>query len=553
MQSKKLLATVSLAGLTAGLMAVGASAQSLSGQVSSTEEGMMEGVLVSAKKDGSTVTTTVVSNAKGEFSFPAARLEPGRYNIAIRAAGYNLAGPKQVDVAAGAPAKADITLAKAKNIQAQLSSGEGIRSAPGEDRVKSFLPGCVGCHTLQRVFSAMHTPEEWKNVFVRMGRYAPESVPTRPQLLLQGGPRSGRPRVPANMMDAAAQFLVTANVNNPDNEGYVFKRLPRPTGRATNVIVTEYDLPRPEALPHDVIADTDGPAWYSDFGNQFVGELDPKTGKVTDIALETLRQDQPKGPLNVEFDPDGNIWVGMSYQAGASKIDRKTKQVTTYPLPKEWQGITSQTNMVTPTHMYVDNKVWMEDTENGHVFRLDLKTGQWELKGEATTSDGKTIRGYGLPADKDNNLYLMSFGDTRIGRLDAKTNVAKIWSTPIARSQPRRGRFDDQNRLWFAEYAGNRIAMFDPTTEQIKEWKLPTDWSAPYDVVPSKGAAEVWTGSMLSDQVARLNPKTDEIVEYLLPHTTNIRRVFVEESGPRPVLWVGNNHGHDIVKVEPLD
>src|SRR6202049_1229923 len=450
MQSKKLLTTVSLAGLLVGLMALGANAQTataLSGQISSTEEGLMEGVLVSAKKEGSTITTTVVSNAKGEFSFPTARLEPGHYNIAIRAAGYNLAGPKQVDLAVGAPAKADITLAKAKNIQAQLSSGEWIRSAPGDDQVKSFLPGCVGCHTLQRVFSAMHTPEEWKNVFVRMGRYAPESVPTRPQLLLQGGPRSERPRVPANMMDAAAQFLVNANVNNPDNEGNVFKRLPRPTGRSTHVIVTEYDLPRPEALPHDVIVDTDGHAWYSDFGNQFVGELDPKTGKVTDYPLPTLRDDQPKGPLNVEFDPDGNIWVGMSYQAGASKIDRKTKQVTTYPLPKEWQGNTSQTNMVTPTHMYVDNKVWMEDTENGHVFRLDLKTGQWELKGEATTSDGKTIRGYGLPADKDNNLYLMSFGDTRIGRLDAKTNVAKIWSTPIARSQPRRGRFDDQNRL----------------------------------------------------------------------------------------------------------
>ncbi len=269
--------------------------------------------------------------------------------------------------------------------------------------------------------------------------------------------------------------------------------------------------------------------------------------------MPTLHEEQPKGPLNVEFDPDGNIWVGLSYQGGAAKIDRKTKAVTTYPLPKEWSGLTTQTNMVTPTHMYVDNKVWMEDTENGHVYRLDLKTGQWELKGEATTSEGKTIRGYGLPADKDNNLYLMSFGDTRIGKLDAKTNTAKIWATPIARSRPRRGRFDDQNRLWFAEYAGNRIAMFDPASETIKEWKLPTDWSEPYDVVPTKGAAEVWTGSMLNDQVARLNTKTDEIVEYLLPHTTNIRRVFVEESGPRPVLWVGNNHGNAIVKVEPLD
>ena len=44
---------------------------SLSGQVSSAEEGAMEGVLVSAKKDGSNVTTTVVSNDKGQFSFPS--------------------------------------------------------------------------------------------------------------------------------------------------------------------------------------------------------------------------------------------------------------------------------------------------------------------------------------------------------------------------------------------------------------------------------------------------------------------------------------------------
>jgi len=546
----------SVAGVLAGLMVAGANAQSaaaLSGQVSSAEEGAMEGVLVSAKKQGSTITTTVVTNDKGQFTFPADRIEPGHYNITIRAAGYDLVGPKQVDVAGGGAASADLKLAKTKSVHAQLSSAEWLASAPGNDQIKSFLPDCVGCHTLQRVFSAIHTPDEWKQVFARMGRYAPETVPTRPQLLLAGGPRSERPRVPANMMDAAAGFLVNASVNNPDSEEFNFKRLPRPKGRATHVIVTEYDLPRKEALPHDVIVDADGHAWYSDFGNQFVGELDPKTGKVQDYALETLRHDQPKGPLGLELDPEGNIWIGMSYQAGASKIDRKTKELTTYPLPKEWQGITSQTNMVTPTHMNVDGKVWMEDTENGRVFRLDLKSGKWEDRGVATTAKGETIRGYGLPSDKDNNLYLMSFGDTRIGKLDAKTNVAQIWSTAFARSRPRRGRFDDQNRLWFAEYGANRIAMFDPTTEQIKEWRLPTNWSQPYDVVPSKGATEVWTGSMLSDQVARLNPKTDEIVEYLLPHTTNIRRVFVQETGARPVLWVGNNHGSAIVKVEPLD
>ena len=52
-----------------------------------------------------------------------------------------------------------------------------------------------------------------------------------------------------------------------------------------------------------MIVDADGKAWYSDFGNQFVGMLDPKTGKVTDIAIPVLKPEQPKGGLDIEFDP----------------------------------------------------------------------------------------------------------------------------------------------------------------------------------------------------------------------------------------------------------
>src|SRR5690242_14682737 len=151
MRLKALLASTSLVGALAAMALVPAQAQTqaaLTGQVSSAEEGMMEGVLVSAKKDGSTITTTVVSNDKGQYSFPAGRLEPGHYSLTIRAAGYQLDGAKAVDIAAGGPASADIKLVKAKSVVTQMTNADWLISAPGEDRIKSFLPDCVGCHSL---------------------------------------------------------------------------------------------------------------------------------------------------------------------------------------------------------------------------------------------------------------------------------------------------------------------------------------------------------------------------------------------------------------------
>ena len=94
--------------------------------------------------------------------------------------------------------------------------------------------------------------------------------------------------------------------------------------------------------------------------------------------------------------------------------------------------------------------------------------------------------------------------------------------------------------------------MLDTKTGEMKEWLVPTPYSAPYDAIKDRNNY-VWTGSMTTDKIARLNLQNNQIIEYLLPSSTNIRRVFIEETTPRPILWVGNNHGASIVKIETLN
>src|SRR5947208_12249039 len=123
-----------------------ANAQALSGRVSSAEEGAMEGVLVSAKAAGSSVTITVVSDAQGRYSFPASRLQPGTYSLGIRAVGYELSAPATATVLPQGTA-IDLKLGKASNLAAQLTNAEWIASVPGTHSQKKTLVNCVGCHT----------------------------------------------------------------------------------------------------------------------------------------------------------------------------------------------------------------------------------------------------------------------------------------------------------------------------------------------------------------------------------------------------------------------
>src|SRR3954463_9868122 len=111
--TKLFLASVSAVALSVviGHPAIAAPA-ALSGTVSSSQEGKMEGVVVSAKRPGSTIMVSVSTNAKGEFSFPKDRLAPGDYDITMRAIGYTLPVTKATIREDGA-AQLDLKLGKA--------------------------------------------------------------------------------------------------------------------------------------------------------------------------------------------------------------------------------------------------------------------------------------------------------------------------------------------------------------------------------------------------------------------------------------------------------
>ena len=520
---RKSLFTISLA-FSAAVLLVAQSGPALSGIVSSPAEGAMEGVIVSAKRAGGTMTVSVLSDAQGRYAFPASRLEPGTYAIRVRAAGYDLEGPSTVDIAAGRATQLDLKLRKTQDLAAQLTNGEWFMSWPGTTEMKNGLLNCTQCHTLERVARSKHNAEEWAKVLERMGRYAQGSTPERPQLrpnehgggrsnpILQQsmGGREGEDPVMKDRVGAAAAYLASINLSEGRTTWtYPLKTYPRPTGKATRVIITEYDLPRKEALPHDAAADSQGNVWYGDFGTNMLGMLDPKTGKVTEYPLPMTKPGAPQGSLDLVLDKQENIWMGTMYQGSLAKFDRATKRFQTWGSPTFKDRDEARIAMVMPINSDVDGQVWIG---GDNEYQVDVKTGEWKTVDYGVGLEDKALvkelSSYGVSSDSKNNFYGMNLNGTYIIRIDGKTKKVTPFATPTPNAGPRRGHMDAQDRLWFAEFRGNKIGMFDTRTETFQEFAVPTPWTNVYDAISDR-AGFAWAGGMNNDHVVRVNTKTD--------------------------------------------
>jgi streptogramin lyase len=347
-----------------------------------------------------------------------------------------------------------------------------------------------------------------------------------------------------------AEYLASINLSEVSQWEYPLKTLARPKGRATRVIVTEYDLPRPTTEPHDVIVDAQGAVWYSDFGELFISRFDPKTLKLTEYPIKEFKPGAPVGNLSLEFDKRGTLWFDTMFQGSLGNLDPKTGEIKYYPLAPEYNDLRVQLNFVGLRHD-IDGKVWTKSVGTQEVFRLDLATEKWERFQPLKSLGGERHSIYQVISDSQNNLWMAEFTKGHIGRIDAKSGEVTWHILPTTNARARRMNIDDQDRIWVTEYRGNKVAMFDTKTLQVKEWSVPP-YTYPYRATVDKNG-DIWTGGMHTDRAVRLDSKTGETVQYLLPRETNMRTVFVDNSTTPVTFWTGSNHGAALVKLEPLD
>lgn len=540
-----------------------AQAIALSGQVTSAAEGPMEGVLVRAKREGSTKTITVVSRADGSYNFPRERLEPGRYAISVRAVKYMpIELGATADIDSNATAHLDLVLRDSNPLELalQLTDPEWLASYPLDDRTKwELFRDCSRCHTLRRPSMSTYDAEELSWVLMRMV-YSAGSTPMRFQLPAAATPHWGRAEggEPSGLQRRQAEAVAAINLHD-GRWSYELKTMPRPKGKETEVIYTTWDLPA-TSRPHDTRIAADGSIWFNHFNDNAIGRLDPKTGVVKEWHWPYRAKEGSFAPTGARtlMGPDerGRWYIGNQAQSGVVVFDPATEKFEFHDPPGGGE-------MIDVSSSRVDGKAWRAvagPVAGGGVYQIDLQTWEYaEIKG--TTE--RPLYAYDVAADSKNNVFGSARGAPYVWRVDAKTHAVTYYDIPAEPrgegsfgSGMRRGIVDSQDRLWWGGFDGGFIGLLDlrePAGRQMKLYAVPFPYFFPYDAHYDE-RGYTWTGGIYADRVARMNVSTGEWNFYLLPFEANIRDVNLQPAvrGSLSGLWIGHTHQGMITLIEPL-
>jgi streptogramin lyase len=568
------------------VLAPGAFSQDMAGRirgsVTSVDGKPMEGVTVSVRGQGEPYVTTVFTNEHGIYNFPQLG-KNARHSLWAQAQGFETA---KSDAVPGKEVPA-LHLKPLKDFSKQLTGVEWMNSfpenTPQEKREKQiFVSNCSGCHSNHFALQNRFDADGWSKIITVMSKDSE-------------GTQMNRDVVGETSMNEYKDELVAflTKVRGPAPANYTLKPLPRPTGEAAQVVITEYDVPRPEApaeallhngsdwmegtpsrwegrASHDAAVGSDGHVYFSDDRSMTstMNELDPKTGKVTLLAYPYENGVAPTH--GVTSDADGNIWADS--MGDFLNFDPKTQKFKDFPRPAGMKATVGGT--VAGDELAYKGVIW--GTAGDGAMKLDTKTGQYTSYEMPDSHKGT----YGITVDRHGNAWYTSPGGDRVYMVDAETGkTSDIIFEPLGpetgmavtekdkeayaniranqnsanplQNCPRRiGADPNADVVWVALFCADKIARIDTKTRDVTEYSLPHKYSRPYGVFVDN-EHNVWVNMLNTDMIARYNPTTKTFTEFQMPSRgTDIRHMAFDYTSTPMTIYLPYNRSNKVARIQ---
>jgi len=574
-----LLATV--AGLAVvGLTAAGAPADTLlSGTVTAASGAKLDGVQVSAKKEGATITTSVYTDAHGGYYFPP--LAEGRYLVWAQALGFrttrtplDLQALRQENIALEAITDPE---ERFRQLPPELMVA-GLPEATPEDAAtkKVFTNACTGCHTPGYPLQFKFDEAGW-NKIINLMKVVPGTG------VYPGANAKVSKIIEFNRKDLAAYL---ARARGPGETSMTFKDRPRPAGEAARVVWTTYDLPlNPDAgagvlgvtrpdndgsdwslgvtsklgeMPHDGGMDFDGNVYFTNNNlNRLatIGKVDARTGAVTWFKID--RADGLAATTHgLARDGNGDFWFDVNPgRRSLGKLEARTGKISVYQTPPAMSPLGGAVTV----DVDGKGKIWASAPDG--AVRFDPVSEEFTAfkSVKPMNSPKGTGMTYGAAGDRDGNGWWAQMAIDTIGRGDMATGKATEVSLPMIKEQmdlvtpkarefydsyseatfnspvpwsqgPRRmGTDKNADVLWVGNSWGASLARIDTRTGQTSIVPFPDPAYQPYHIAVDS-RHNVWGNLWTADRIVKYDPASGQWTLFDLPtRGTEIRHVSILE------------------------
>jgi streptogramin lyase/mono/diheme cytochrome c family protein len=584
----QLLASVASLVLAAALMPTAASAdQLLTGAITGPTGQKMEGVLVSAKKEGSTITTSVYTDLNGEYFFPA--LPDGKYRVWAQTLGFQT-NKGEVDLTAAK--HQDFKLAAITDPEERIRQlpSEMLAAALPEDTEadanikRVFHNQCTGCHTPGYPLQFKFDEAGWNKIINLMKVVSGTGEYPGANAKVNG-------IIEFNRKELAAYL---ARARGPGETSMKFKDRPRPTGEAARVTWTTYDVPlNPDTgigtqvlygtndgsdwslgttskigqLPHDGGMGLDGTLYYTvNNPNKgvTVGKVNPKTGEVKYLKVDRRDGAFAATAHGLTRDGNGDFWFDVNPgRRSLGKLEAKTEKISVYETPPPMSPLGGAVTM----DVDGKGKIWASAPDG--VVQFDPVTEKFtDFKSKLAFKNEKgTNSTYGAAGDRDGNGWWAQMAFDTVGKADMATGktsevalpslknemeripaAAKAFydgfndrtnGNPMPWSQGPRRMGTDKNAdvLWVGNSWGATLARIDTKTLQTTIIPFPDPTYQPYHIAVDKNH-NAWGNLWTADRLAKYDPSKGEWTMFDLPvRGTEIRHVsLLEQDGVTKVI-----------------
>jgi len=397
-----------------------------------------------------------------------------------------------------------IVAARADAQRSDLSNRDILSRLPDGPVKRQLIIDCTNCHQFTGTHAydstgAMRSRQAWTDVVARMMGFAGANT---------GFPIMSSGRTPLATADFLAQLYLSPT------------KTAAPLSHVASAEVTEYLLPVPQDLAHDVAIDSSGSVLITGMFTHVMYTLDTATKRMNPAVIPVDRAN----PRAVEVAANGDWWVVLG---------NPNKMARYRPSTKDWKVI--------DVGMYAHSvaldrqgRAWF----NGHFTRSPELIGYVTDAGVAKTftAPKHPVMGdipggpipYELRTGPDGRVWMSELQGNRVLAFDPANESWDTFEMPLPISAPRRLDISRDGSVWIPAYAANALYKLEPSTRRFMRYEMPDSDAIPYIARVDERTGDIWVGTTGADAVYRFDPKTARFTTYPLARGAVIRHLVFD-------------------------